>query len=561
VLGFLIRTTERHAGNGMLGSILLLNRAGTHVERGVGPSLPAAFNAAVEGVEVGSAIGVCCHAAARRAPVIVADFRADPSWERFAALVAPYGLRAGWSTPIFGTGGRVLGTFANYYRAPCDPIPRDLEWVEIVTHTAAIAIERAQGDAALRELNNTLEHRVEERSRALEAEVAERRKVEEALQQALRLEAIGQLTGGVAHDFNNLLTVVIGQAESIIMAADGNERIVRMASAAQRVAERGAALTSQLLAFARRQVLRPQPVVVHRLLENIVELVQRTVGEAVTVTAEAAPQLWPLLTDLAQFEAALLNLAANSRDAMPNGGRLAIVARNVVVAAPEARRLDIEPGDYVVVSVSDTGEGMPPEVQRRCFEPFYTTKDVGKGTGLGLSQIYGFARQSGGTAVVDSAVGQGTTVSLYLPRAAAAASEGDAAARDGALVDGRGKTVLLVEDQAEIRELIEAWLTDFGYRILAAPDGVAARKLLESGEPIDLLVSDVVMPNGVNGIELARSARRMRPDLKTVLVSGYSRDGTLPCGDEDEFVFLEKPFRQMELVGKIADALKQQPMV
>jgi CheY-like chemotaxis protein len=378
--------------------------------------------------------------------------------------------------------------------------------------------------------------------------------VEAILQQSQRLEAIGQLTGGVAHDFNNLLTVVIGQAESIVMAAQGNERIVRMAMSAQRVAERGAQLTAQLLAFSRRQHLRPEPIVLHRMMAATGDLVRRAVGEAITVEIDAGPQLWPSLVDPSQFESALLNLAVNAHDAMPDGGRLTIAIRNAPIAEARGRRLDLAPGDYVAVTVSDTGTGMAPEVQHRCFEPFYTTKEVGKGTGLGLSQVYGFARQSGGTVTVDSAVGRGTTIVLYLPRTAAAV-EVIAVPSERIAVSGRGKTVLIVEDQEEVRMIMEVSLRDLGYRVLVAPDATAAQRIIESDETINLLVTDVVMPNGVNGIELARWARRVRQDLRIVLVSGYSRQMKPQDGGE-EFVFLEKPFRPSELAETIAAALQ-----
>ncbi len=555
VLEFLVRMVERHAPGGLLGSILLLDAAGTHFERGIGPSLPAEFNAAVAGVAVSSAIGVCCHAVARGAPVVASDFNADPLWTRFAEFVAPYGLRAGWSTPIFGSQGKPLGTFANYYRQPCDPRPADLEWVEVITRTAAIAIERARADAALRRSQEGLAARVEERTRELEAAMEEHRKIEAALQQAQRMEALGQLTGGVAHDFNNLLTVVLGQAENIIRAAADNPRIVRMATLTQRAAERGAQLTSQLLAFARNQRLRPESVPVRRLIANVADLARRAVGEAIDVKSGAETGLWPSRIDPAQFESALLNLAINARDAMPEGGRLTIGARNMIVSDAEARRLDLAAGDYVVVSVTDTGCGMSPEVQSRCFEPFFTTKEVGKGTGLGLAQIYGFAKQSGGTATIVSAIGRGATVSLYLPRAAAAATEPEPNAVGTEAVDGQGKTILVVEDQPDVREIIEASLNGRGYRILTAADGVAASRVLESNEPVDLLLTDIVMPNGVSGIELARNARMLRQDMKIVLVSGFARDMQPGLPDQDEFVFLEKPFRQTELATTIASLL------
>jgi nitrogen-specific signal transduction histidine kinase len=401
-------------------------------------------------------------------------------------------------------------------------------------------------------LNGTLERRVEERGRALEAEIAERRRMEGMVEQAQRLEAIGQLTGGVAHDFNNLLTVVIGQTESIILAAGDNERIVRMAQSAQRVAERGAQLTAQLLAFARRQRLHPEPVMLHRSMAATSELIRRAVGEAITLDVEADPDLWPSLVDPAQFESAVINLALNARDAMPEGGRLTIAMRNAAVAEVEARHLDLATGDYVVVSVADTGQGMSDEVKRHCFEPFYTTKDVGKGTGLGLSQVYGFTRQSGGTATVESVVGKGTTIAMYLPRTLVAAEE--PAGRGEAVSEpGHGRIVLVVEDQDDVREVIEESLSQFGYRVLVARDGAEARDIIESGRPIDLLLTDVVMPNQMSGVDLARWARRTRQDLKIVLVSGYTR--RMSTDDSEEFMFLEKPFRQADLARTVAAAL------
>jgi signal transduction histidine kinase len=295
---------------------------------------------------------------------------------------------------------------------------------------ASLKLSRARSEAEerLREMNRSLERKVAERSRALEAEVAEREKIQEALQQAQRLEAIGQLTGGVAHDFNNLLTVVLGQTEAIIANAKGNERITRMAAAAQRAAERGARLTTQLLAFARRQQLQPVIVAVPSLIANIGDLLRRAVGESVAISLDIEPGLWPCRVDQTQFESAILNLAINARDAMPNGGSLTVRAVNARPAEAEARRLDLVPGDYVVTSVTDDGAGMPEEVMQRAFEPFFTTKDVGKGTGLGLAQAYGFARQSGGTATIESAVASGTTVSMYFPRAEPGAPRADAAA-------------------------------------------------------------------------------------------------------------------------------------
>ena len=410
-----------------------------------------------------------------------------------------------------------------------------------------------QSERRLRELNDSLERLVQERSRALEEEMAEKQRVQAALDQAQRLESIGRLTGGIAHDFNNLLTVVIAQAESIGMVTR-DERVTRMAAAAQRAAERGAQLTNQLLSFSGRQQLRPVTLATDTLIRGVGDLVRRTIGEEITVEIAAGPELWPVHVDPVQFEAAVLNLAINARDAMTGGGRLTISGRNERVAGAQAERLGLRPGSYIVTSVSDTGTGMSADVQRLAFEPFFTTKDVGKGTGLGLSQVYGFVRQSGGTAAIESAPGAGTRVSLYLPRAeAAAASQPAPVEARRRLHNGAGKTILIVEDQADVRDIIEMTLEDAGYRIRTARDGVAARSILQSEESIDLLLTDVVLPNGVNGLDLAQSARRLRQDLKIVVMSGYLRE----LGERDlaGLTFLEKPFRQSDLAATVAAAI------
>jgi PAS domain S-box-containing protein len=421
--------------------------------------------------------------------------------------------------------------------------------------------EQKETEAAYRELSDTLERKIDERSRALEAEVAERQKVEAALQQAQRLEALGQLTGGVAHDFNNLLTVVLGQVESIMLLAKDEPRILRMAAAVERAAERGAQLTSQLLAFSRRQQLQPKAVATDRLIANVGDLVRRVVSETIALDISAPAELWPAHVDAAQFEAAILNLAINARDAMPKGGRITIAARNATIGETEALKLDLAPGPYIIVGVSDSGAGMTPEVQRRAFEPFFTTKDIGKGTGLGLAQIYGFVKQSGGTATIDSGLGRGTTVSLYLPKAATAVveQEEDAASGSDRAARGHGKTVLVVDDQPAVREAIEAPLARLGYRILEASDGITARKLLESDEPIDLLLTDVVMPHGVSGLDLVEDARRLRQDLKIVLVSGYLREYGGRAGGISGVIFLEKPFKQIDLARAVAKAFGDRP--
>jgi PAS domain S-box-containing protein len=432
--------------------------------------------------------------------------------------------------------------------------PTTEESVSFATVTRDIT-ERRHAEAALRDANLVLEERVKKRTRELKTAMERRRKAEAALQQAQRLEAIGQLTGGIAHDFNNLLTIVIGQTEAIMLAAKDDVRITRMASAALRAAERGAQLTGQLLAFSGHQQLQLETVAVDQLLLDAGDLARRAVGETITVKVSAHRQLWPSRLDPVQFESAILNLAINARDAMPDGGHLTIAARNATVSADNAKRLDLTPGEYVVLRVTDTGVGMAAEVQRRAFEPFFTTKDVGKGTGLGLAQIFGFAKQSGGTATIDSVSGKGTTVRLYLPRATSPITDEELSSRDSKMVRGHGRTILVVEDQPDVRDMIEMSLGDLDYRILTAPDGMAAREVLKSDEAIDLLLTDIVMPNGVSGLELAKEAQRLREGLGVVVVSGYHRDFENQMDEASGLIFLEKPFRPTELADTIADVL------
>ena len=414
---------------------------------------------------------------------------------------------------------------------------------------------RKDAEQRLQELNKTLEAKVLERTQALSAEMAERQKTEAALQQALRLEAIGQLTGGIAHDFNNLLTVVLAHADAIMITAS-NPRVAQMAAAIERAADRGSRLTRQLLAFARRQQLQPTAVAFDQTVMEMNELIGRAAGEAITVKFDSAPDLWPVLVDHAQFESALLNLTMNARDAMPDGGRLTFWARNAVMTGLEADRLGITAGDYIVVSVADTGTGMAPEVSARAFEPFFTTKDLDKGTGLGLSQIYGFVKQSGGTATIESAPGIGTTVSLYLPRGEIWRAAEATPTGEPSVPYGQGKTILIVEDQPDVREVMEMFLDGLGYRIVIARDGVDAKRVLESEQVLDLLLTDMVMPNGVSGLDLAESALRDRPNLKIVLASGYPREiGNRQGSRRSEFVFLPKPFRRHDLQEAIASAL------
>jgi PAS domain S-box-containing protein len=390
---------------------------------------------------------------------------------------------------------------------------------------------------------------VTEHKHAVEA----RQIIEEQLHQSQKMESVGQLTGGVAHDFNNLLAVVSGNLELIEGAAD-NGRVRRFASTARRATDRGAKLTAQLLAFSRRQKLNPKLVNANQLISDFKGLVRHAVGAGCDVRLRTDERLWLCEVDPSLLETALLNLALNSRDAMPGGGVLEIETRNIVV--DEGAVTGCPAGSYVRLSVADTGHGMSAEVRDRIFEPFFTTKEVGKGTGLGLSMVYGFVRQSGGYITVDSAAGAGTTIALYLPKArqephAAAEADQTRAAPEGS------ERILLVEDNDDLLEVTSTMLTSLGYRVLCAKDGNEAMRILESGEEFDLLFSDIVMPNGPNGIELAREAKRRSREVEILLTSGYAEEVLDRHGAVDEFPIIQKPFRVSELAQRLRSILQK----
>ena len=378
-----------------------------------------------------------------------------------------------------------------------------------------------------------------------EKAAAERLKAaEEALLQSQKMEAVGQLTGGIAHDFNNLLTGIVGSLDLLQTRLDQGrtENVARYIDAAMTSANRAAALTHRLLAFARRQPLNPESVDANRLLVSLEDLLRRTIGEAIELEIVAADDLWGTLCDPNQLESALLNLAINARDAMPAGGRITITTANARLDGIGADAPALAPGDYILIDVTDTGTGMSAEVAARAFDPFFTTKPIGQGTGLGLSMIYGFARQSNGHVIIDSRLGRGTSVRIYLPRhdgEAAAARASDVAAAEHA---ASGETVLVVEDEPVVRGIIVEMLQEQGYRTLAAVDGPSGLRSLRGNGRIDLLVTDVGLP-GMNGRQLADQARETRPELKILFITGYAEsvamaDGFLQPGME----MITKPF-------------------
>jgi signal transduction histidine kinase len=418
--------------------------------------------------------------------------------------------------------------------------------------------EAARLNRELRAVNDTLEARVKE-------ELAERSKLEEELRQAQKMEAIGQLTGGIAHDFNNLLTVIIGGLDNVARQIDRSldstnvPRILRGIDMAQQAAQRAATLTARLLAFSRRQALEPRALHADHLVRGMGDLLQRSLGEPVNLELVGAPGLWAALADPNELEHAILNLAVNARDAMPQGGTLTIETANAWLDEAYLASVTepVPPGQYVMIAVSDTGVGMDPETLSRVFEPFFTTKDPGKGTGLGLSQVYGFVRQSGGHIRVYSEPGQGTTVKLYLPRVHAEPLPAAASAKAPDMSMMRGdETVLLVEDDEAVRAYSSGVLRDLGYTVVEAEDAAAALRALDTHAKIDLLFTDVVLPGGVHGRKLADEARRRHPGLPVLFTSGYTRNAIVHNGRLDPGVqLITKPFSYEELASRVRRVL------
>ncbi len=387
-------------------------------------------------------------------------------------------------------------------------------------------------------------------------DISDRKQLETQLRHAQRMEAVGQLTGGVAHDFNNLLAVMLGNAELLEDMAGEDKEAKKFIETIKEAVLRGSSLTSRLLAFSRQSTLVPIAADVRELIGGLHDMLQRALGATVELSVGKTADLWPAMIDMHQFENALVNLALNARDAMPQGGMLTIETANVTLDKIFAEQHEeVTPGDYVEVAVSDTGTGIPPDVLEKVFEPFFTTKEVGKGSGLGLSMVFGFVKQSKGHLTISSEIGHGTSVKLYLPRSQDQATETDA--KEDVLEHTQGsERILVVEDEAGVRKISVAILVGQGYEVVEAGNGEEAIGHLKAGQPFDLLFTDVVLPGGMNGAEIAKEARRMQPDIMVLYTTGYAENTVIHHGKLDRDVNLvNKPYRRTELLEKVQEIL------
>jgi signal transduction histidine kinase len=484
---------------------------------------------------------------------------AQPSWSDFPFLVlVDHGNSAFQSWQEFGplrTSANVTllerpvhaATLVSAVRAALRARRRQYE-VQDTLGALADSEQRYRGLAAnLEGLVTERTHSLAEANDRLTKEIADRERAEAALLQAQKLESIGQLTSGVAHDFNNLLTAVLGNIE-LAQRRIGDDPARRALQLAAKAVDRGAKLTAQLLAFSRKQRLAARPVDINRLVTNAGDMLFRTMGATIQIETRLDSELWLAFVDPTQLELVLLNLAINGRDAMKDGGRLTIRTANVAAAG---RPPDLPARDYVMVSVSDTGSGMAEDVRAKAFEPFFTTKEIGKGSGLGLSMVHGVAVQSGGNVYLDSRLGAGTTVRLYLPRSTAEAAAADAPALPAAS-NGGPATILVVDDDPDVRDIAVSGLRDFGYQVIEAENGYSALERLEH-DRVDLVLVDVAMP-GLNGIETVRRARKTHPHLRAIFMSGYADTNIFaPIVDD---VLLQKPYRLDKLANAVTAALQ-----
>ncbi len=484
------------------------------------------------------------------------DILKDPRYGQFEPHKGmPEGhlpVRSYLAVSVVSRTGAVLGGLIFGHPEPARFSERHEMLIVGLASQAAIAIDNARLFKQVQEANETLEQRVAERTEELG-------QAHEALRQAQKMEAVGQLTGGIAHDFNNLLAGISGALEAIErrIAKGKTQDLERFIGGAQQSARRAAALTQRLLAFSRRQTLDPKPTDVNKLVFGMEEMIRRTIGPSIELEVVGAGGLWLAKLDPSQLENALLNLAINARDAMPEGGRITIETANKWLDNRAAKERDLPPGQYLSICVTDTGTGMPSEIIERIFDPFFTTKPIGQGTGLGLSMIYGFVRQSGGQVRVYSEVGQGTTMCMYFPRFAGELAD-EHSEGENAIVDvGDGETVLVIDDEETVRMLVVEVLEEAGYKALEAADGPSGLNILQSDARIDLLITDVGLPGGLNGRQVADAARRSRPELKVLFITGYAENAAVGNGHLDTGMeVLTKPFALADLAARISEMIE-----
>jgi PAS domain S-box-containing protein len=640
-------------------SVLLLDVDGVTLRQGAAPSLPDDYNRWVDGARIGPNAGSCGTAAYRGERIIVTDIATDVLWKGFDQAALSHGLRSCWSTPIFSRAGKVLGTFAVYYREPRGPEPDHLQIVECATHLAGIAIEREHAEDELHAVETRYRALVErlpaityvaevgvlgpwryvspqiqsilgfspqewlansanwinhihpdDRDRALLAEtqfwdaggayhaeyrmiardgrvlwfrddavylhntdgqkpvmqgvlydITEHKLLEDQLRQSQKMEAIGQLAGGVAHDFNNLLMIIQGRNQRILDGLTTNDPAHQDAIEIRQAVNRAAALTRQLLAFGRKQVLQPKIIDLNDVVGDVARMLHRVIGENIEVSLITTPSLSHVKVDQGQMEQAILNLALNARDAMPHGGKLTIATRNSEIdAAQAAEQGSAKPGRYALIEVSDTGVGMDAETQSHIFEPFFSTKEPGKGTGLGLASVYGVVQQSGGWMSFSSQLGHGTTFRIFLPEATGQPSREEAEPVATANAAGT-ETILVVEDEDQIRDMVSEYLQQSGYTVLHAQNGHDALEIAERYKGlIHLLVTDVVMPR-LGGQELAQQLKRLRPRAKVLFTSGYPEHTHLDEHSRSHPPILQKPFALNALACKIREVLDAHELI
>ena len=482
----------------------------------------------------------------------IADVRLDPRTVGRAVAMEARGAIAVINVGVLDQGELVAVLYVNNARVRAWS-EEDLALAREIAERTWMATERIRAAAALRDANESLEAKVAARTHDL-------MRAEEALRQSQKMEAVGQLTGGIAHDFNNLLAGISGSLE-LLERRIGQGRLTdaeRYIGSAQGAARRAASLTQRLLAFSRRQTLDPRPTDVNKLVDGMEDLIRRSVGPDVDVEVTPASELWATKVDPSQLENALLNLCINARDAMaPDGGRVIIETGNSILDEHSARAQDMAPGEYVSLCVSDTGVGMAPDVIARAFDPFYTTKPIGQGTGLGLSMVYGFVRQSGGQVRIHSEPGAGATICLYLPRFIGGAEAAEVV-RETAIEQGAGETVLVIDDDATVRLLVVEILEENGYATLEAEDGPSGLRVLQSDVRIDLLITDVGLPGGMNGRQVADAARIGRPGLKVLFITGYVQAAAVGNGLlEEGMKVITKPFAMATLGAKVRELIAE----